>query len=195
LGRSVVWMHAMIARISLVAPQMEGVLDQPIESDRALYTTLVERELVRSYRLASLILGSGGEAEDAVGDALERAWRDFGRLRDRDRFQAWFDRILVNGCRDRLRRRGRLRFVAIDEGQPVGADPFTRILDGEAALRAVQTLEADERVVVILHYWADLTLDSIAERLGWPAGTVRSRLHRALMRMRAHSAADKASGQ
>ena len=149
------------------------------------FVLLAERELDRSYRLAGLILGSATEAEDAVGDALERGWRDAHRLRDATRFQIWFDRILVNVCRDRLRRRRAVTFVAIaGDSQLVTTDPFRLVDDEDEAVRALATLPPDERIVVILHFWADLTLESAADHLGWPIGTVKSRLHRALERLR-----------
>jgi RNA polymerase sigma-70 factor (ECF subfamily) len=136
--------------------------------------------------LAGLILGDQHEAQDATQDALLRAWRSAASLRDPAGFQAWFDRILVNVCRDRLRRRGKVRLVAMDDAQAIGAvrDPFRAILDRDEVLRAMASLDADHRIVLVLHYWADLTLEGVAERLGWPVGTVKSRLHRGLATMR-----------
>lgn len=152
---------------------------------RERFVALAERELDRSYRLAGLMLGGAAEAEDAVGDALERAWRDAHRLRDPARFQAWFDRILVNACRDRLRRRRTVTFVPIEgDTGPLAADPFRLVDDEDEAVRALARLPGDERMVVMLHFWADMTLEAAAERLGWPLGTVKSRLHRALERLR-----------
>jgi RNA polymerase sigma-70 factor, ECF subfamily len=157
---------------------------------RDRFVLLAERELDRSYRLAGLILGSSTEAEDAVGDALEHAWREAHGLRDTTRFQAWFDRILVNLCRDRLRRRRAITFVAIPGHiQFAAADPFRLVDDEDEAVRVVATLPPDERIVVILHFWADLTLESVADRLGWPIGTVKSRFHRALERLRSSGVA------
>jgi RNA polymerase sigma-70 factor (ECF subfamily) len=151
------------------------------------FVRLTRRELDRAYRLAGLILGDAAEAEEAVGDAFERAWRHMAELRDSSRFQAWFDRIVVNECRDRMRRRGRVRLVSLDGHleQPSVLDPFARVLERDEALRSIERLPPEERVVVVLHYWADLTLEAVAERLGWRSGTVKSRLHRALERMRA----------
>lgn len=149
------------------------------------FVRLAEAELDRAYRLAGLILGDATEAEDAVQDAMYRGWRAAESLRRIEDFRAWFDRILVNGCRDRLRRRGRVRFVALETGaSPAVADPFRAVLDRDEALRSIAVLEPDERVVIVLHYWADLTLDDIGRRLGWPLGTVKSRLHRGLERIR-----------
>jgi RNA polymerase sigma-70 factor (ECF subfamily) len=147
---------------------------------------LAAASLDRSYRLAGLILGDQHEAEDATQDALLRAWRAAGTLRDPAGFDAWFDRILVNVCHDRLRRRGKVRLIALEDAGPAASqrDPFRAVLDRDEVTRALDMLDDDLRIVVLLHYWADLTLDAVATRVGVPVGTVKSRLHRALGRMR-----------
>ncbi len=146
---------------------------------------LAGSELDRAYRLAGFILGDAADAEDATQDALVRAWRSIGSVRDPDGFRPWFDRILVNVCRDRLRRRQRVRFTPLAGMDDLvsARDPFGAVLDRDEVLARLKLLNPDERVVVVLHYWADLTLVAVAERLGWPIGTVKSRLHRALDRM------------
>ena len=65
----------------------------------------VDRSLDATYRLAAVILNDRIEPEHAVHDAAVRAWRSFGSLRDQPPFEGWFQRILVNRCRDRLRSR------------------------------------------------------------------------------------------
>ena len=162
--------------------------DGASSQSRDRYLQFARAGLDRAYRLAGLILGDGHEAEDAVQDALLRAWRGADDLRDPAGFEAWFDRILVNGCRDRLRRRRTVRFVPLDpvEDGPIARDPFQQVLDSDTLLAGMRRLGADERVVVVLHYWADLRLDDVARRLGWPLGTVKSRLHRALVTLRAN---------
>ena len=169
--------------------QLEGTLsasesEREGEVARERFLRQAGRELDRAWRLAGLILGNRPDAEDATQEALLRAWRSLPTLQDPAAFQAWFDRILVNICRDRLRRGARIRFVPIDVeivgAGPVAADPFRVVLDRDEALRALAVLDADERVVVVLHYWADLPLADVAARAGIPLGTVKSRLHRAL---------------
>jgi RNA polymerase sigma-70 factor (ECF subfamily) len=150
------------------------------------FLRLANGELDRAYRLAGLILGDRQEAEDATQDALLRAWRSAGSLRDPSGFQAWFDRILVNVCRDRLRRRGKVRLIALDGalGMTMPGDPFRDVSDRDEVVRAMASLDDDLRIVIVLHYWADLTLEAVAERVGWPVGTVKSRLHRGLATVR-----------
>ena len=147
---------------------------------------LADRGLDRSFRLAGLILGDQTEAQDATQDALVRAWRAAATLRDPAGFDAWFDRILINVCRDRLRRRGKVRLVTLDgaAGTVVIEDPFRTIYAGDELLGAMRALGDDERMVLILHFWADLTLEAVGARLDCPVGTVKSRLHRGLKAMR-----------
>jgi RNA polymerase sigma-70 factor (ECF subfamily) len=179
----------------------DGALAIPIGIDRvtdeaATFAALIETQLDLSYRLATVILGSAIEAEDAVADAALAAWRSRDRLREAGRFEAWFGRILVNGCRDRLRARGRRPVVEMPAGE-VGASAARRgepdFRDGvharDAMSRAFETLEPDERIVLVLRFWHDLTVEAIADRVGIPAGTVKSRLSHATGRLRSALAA------
>lgn len=156
------------------------------------FAALTDHHLDASYRLAAVILGDRAEAEDATHDAAVLAWRRFGSLRDHDRFEAWFGRILVNVCRDRLRSRGRQRLVDLGPGldeaigrERTGSDGSAARADRDALGRAVDRLGPDHRIVLALRYWRDLPVDAIADRLGLPSGTVKSRIHHALRHLRA----------
>jgi RNA polymerase sigma-70 factor, ECF subfamily len=159
---------------------------RPADADRReRFLSAARPSLDRAFRLAGLLLANAHEAEDAVQDSLVLAWQSFGDLREPAKFGAWFDRIVVNNCRDRLRRRGVVRFIPMAKDvDPPGRDPFQAFLERDELLAGLDGLSADERIVVVLRFWADLPLDSIADRLGWPLGTVKSRLHRALGRLR-----------
>jgi RNA polymerase sigma-70 factor (ECF subfamily) len=146
--------------------------------------SLLRGHVADAYRLARAILLDDGEAEDAVQEAAISAWRRHGSLREPAKFDAWFDRILVNQCRDQLRKRRRAVQVAPPPVgfEPAGAPPDT---GADADLdRAIAALDLDHRVVVVMRYWQDRTVDDIADRLGIPAGTVKSRLHHALKHLR-----------
>jgi RNA polymerase sigma-70 factor, ECF subfamily len=150
------------------------------------FRTVGRPELDRAYRLAGFILGDAREAEDATQDALLRAWRQKRSLRRLDSAQAWFDRILVNVCRDRLRRRRPvIRWTDVEVGtSSPPTDPFAAMLARDAVLRALSTLSADHRIVLVLRFWADLPVEAIAERLRIPTGTAKSRLHYATQALR-----------
>src|SRR5262245_58403190 len=112
---------------------------------RAAFADLVDHHLDRAYRLAGVILGDALDAEDATHDAVVVAWRHYGSLRDPARFEAWFQRILVNACRDRLRRRRRSPVVEIDATNEHAAAPvdFGNVDDRLSLDRAFATLNPD----------------------------------------------------
>jgi RNA polymerase sigma-70 factor, ECF subfamily len=156
------------------------------EDARALaFAGLVDRRVLDSaYRYATLIMGDPTDAEDATHDAALIAWRRFSELRDPDRFDAWFGRILVNTCRDRLRSR-RWSVRQIDENDSGGpGDPANSVARRQSLIQAIRTLSTEHREVVVLRFYADLTVDQIADRTGVGAGTVKSRLHYALRHLR-----------
>ena len=153
-------------------------------SDEA-FAALTTRHLDEAYRLAWAILGDSGDADDATQDSFAQAWRHRGSLRDPARFDAWFGRILVNTCRQRLRRRTRERTGTLPVDLELSVSDATGHTAARDAIgRAVARLDADHRIVVVLRYWADLSVDEIADRLDVPSGTVKSRLHYALRAMR-----------
>lgn len=155
------------------------------------FSRLADRYLDTAYRLASVVLGDPTEAEDAAHDAAVLAWRSFGTLRDPDRFEQWFCRIVLNVCRDRLRHRRRHPVAELpDDDEAADArfrapDEAGRLLVRDALDRAFVHLEPDHQIVVALRYYRDMTVDEMARRLGIPPGTVKSRLHHALRRLRA----------
>jgi RNA polymerase sigma-70 factor, ECF subfamily len=158
-----------------VAPESESA------ARSAEFARLVARHLDGSYKLAGYLLGDAGEAEDAVQEALGRAWRVWPRLRDPGSVGPWLDRIVANVCKTRVRARRRIRSVAFDDELDAAvADPFRATLTRDAVGRALDRLSPEQRVVVVLRYWRDMPLDQIATRLDVPLGTVKSRLHYAL---------------
>jgi RNA polymerase sigma-70 factor, ECF subfamily len=170
--------------------------DRPAARDDA-FRRLMTEDLPRVHALAIQILGSSTDAEDAVHDAAILAWRRFRSLRDPERFSVWFDRILVNVCRDRLRARRRSRVVDISPGsveararEPRNDDPAAAIAEQQALDAVLARLQPDHQVVLALRFGADLSVPAIAERLRVPEGTVKSRLHLALRAIRAELEAE-----
>jgi RNA polymerase sigma-70 factor, ECF subfamily len=149
------------------------------------FMRLADVALLGSYRTAAYVLGDRSEAEDAVQEALVLAWRAWPNLRDVTRFEAWFDRILVNVCYERLRgrRRAPIETLSLDAPLP-DKDSFASAIARDAIARALHALTPEQRIVVVLRYGRDLSIEEIAERVCIPSGTVRSRLHYALRALR-----------
>ncbi len=128
-------------------------------SERELaFGALVERALPQHYRLPRVILGDPAEAEDATHDAFELAWKRWHALRDPDLLDAWFGRIVVNVCRDRLRRRRRHPVTDLSTElveSIVTQDQSSRMSDRDEIGRAMSRLNPDQQVVIALRYYAD----------------------------------------
>jgi RNA polymerase sigma-70 factor, ECF subfamily len=150
----------------------------------------------RLFAVATRILRDDDLAADATQQALVGIWRDLPQLRDLARFDAWSYRLLVRACYAERRRERRwspsLRVLptAHDGG---AADDVALLLDRDELERAARRLSIDHRVVVVLCYYLDLPHAHIAELLGIPVGTVRSRLRYALKGLRAALEADARS--
>lgn len=150
----------------------------------SVFAKALEGELAMAYRLSGYLLADSAEAQDAVQEASVRAWRGWPRLREPERFHAWFSQILVNVCRTRLRQRSRRRTVDVEDVNLESGDPFRAALARDAVGRALSCLSNELRMVVVLRYWGELSLAEIADRLGIPVGTVKSRHHAALQALR-----------
>lgn len=148
------------------------------------FMRLADASLASSYRLAAHLLGDPTDAEDATQEALLLAWRGWPRLRDPERFEAWFDRILVNVCYERLRRRRSSPSIELSDDVGGGIDQLAASIARDSVGRALLHLSPEQRIVVVLRYWRDLSIEEIADRLEVPSGTVRSRLHYALRALR-----------
>jgi len=167
-----------------VATSEPGKVDEAPDRTAAL-VRLVDEHLDAAYRLARAILREPSDAQDATHDALLQASRKWASLRDHSRFEQWFDRILINICRDRLQHLSRWQAQDISNEVAIATgDAFGQADDREVLGAAIATLSPDHRVVVALRYYRDLQVEDIASQLGIPVGTAQSRLHYALKHLR-----------
>ncbi len=165
------------------------------QGDTDAFVLIVRAYGDRQFGLARRILRDFDLAEDAVQQALVIAWRELPRLRDPDRFEAWLTQILVRCCYEAARTRRRLALVqaeaGIDAPAPQVIDPALAVIDRDRLDRAFRRLPTEQRAVLALHHYIGLEPAEIADTLGIPAGTVRSRLHYAHRAMRAALEADE----
>jgi RNA polymerase sigma-70 factor, ECF subfamily len=159
------------------------------QGDTNAFDELAMRHITDLYRMATAMVGHA-DAADLTQEAMLAAWRELPRLRDPAKFGIWVRRILMNRCRNALRTRSRHPTSELSSEMPV-----TRHEIGDAERRvgiedALATLTDLQRAVVVLHYLADLPLAAVAEILTIPEGTAKSRLHQALVALRAHFGTD-----
>jgi RNA polymerase sigma-70 factor, ECF subfamily len=160
--------------------------------DEEAFASLAVAAGDRLHAVAFRILRDTDLAEDASQQALLTIWRDLPQLRDPARFDAWSYRLLVRACYAEGRRTRRwapnVRLLPVDE--PEVSEGLSSVVDRDQLERGFRRLSIDHRAVVVLHHYLDLPLDEVADVLGVPAGTVRSRLHHAMRGMRAALEAD-----
>jgi RNA polymerase sigma-70 factor (ECF subfamily) len=167
---------------------MESVgIERASTVDEAVNALLLSR-LDGAYRLATCILRDRAAAEDAVQEAALRAWAMRRGLRDPERADAWFARIVVNTCRAELSRQSRR--PRLDEADVASEADQSAELRDEVG-RALARLTPDEQIVVAMRYGRDLTVPQIAQQTGIREGTVKSRLHNAHEHLRAAFEAER----
>jgi RNA polymerase sigma-70 factor, ECF subfamily len=168
------------------------LVERARKGDRDAFASLVHQVSDALFAVAHRILRDTDRAEDALQDALITAWRQLPHLREADRFEAWVHRILVHACYAEARRSRRwtanVRLLPADG--PASSDVNLSVNDRDELERAFRRLPVDQRAVFVYHHYLGLPLVEIAEILGIPAGTARSRLHYATRGLRAAITAD-----
>lgn len=169
------------------------VVDAVLAGDRDAYRLLVDRESRVVIGLCTSILRDPDEAQDVAQDAFVRAYRSLAAYRGDGTFGAWIGRIATRMAIARAAavNRGATPML-IDELVERGptdesANPERDVVKHEQALaiqRAISDLPVEQRQVVALRFYQDLPLETIASTLKLPLGTVKSRLHRAMARLR-----------
>jgi RNA polymerase sigma factor (sigma-70 family) len=173
-------------------------MERARRGDVAAYEELVRRYEEVAYRTAFLVCGDADEARDAAQEGFVRAWRALPRFRPGSEPRPWMLRIVANAARNR--RRGSARQAAL--GLRLAEDPLSggaapspegSVLAAErreALLAAIERLGADDRLVIGLRWFVDLDESAMAAALDIPRGTVKSRLSRAMSRLRAEVGTD-----
>jgi RNA polymerase sigma factor (sigma-70 family) len=171
-----------------------------MHGDHDAYAALIGAATSRLFALASLILRDSDRAEDAVQEAFVRAWRELPRLRDVDHFDAWLRRLVVNSCYDegrRIHRRAEVGLFKLGERTVVDISPVrdmsTALAQTDRIERAFGQLPLDQRTVLVLQHYFDMSHAEIAETVGIPLGTVKSRVRYGIAAMRAALESDDRS--
>jgi RNA polymerase sigma-70 factor (ECF subfamily) len=164
------------------------VIERSQAGDERAFAELFRQYKNLVYKTAYLMLDEPQEAEDALQEVFLRVHRSLGSYRpSKGAFTTWLHRITVNHCINRTRKRG-LRFLRIAQVHPGDMlnqpSPEGRLDDKDAVVQAMRGLSVKLRAVVVLRYYWDMTYGEIAEALGIPLGTVKSRLNAALRALR-----------
>jgi RNA polymerase sigma-70 factor (ECF subfamily) len=170
-------------------PTLAGLVAAARRGDRDAFRTLVEPDLAAAIGTARILTRSEADASDAVQEALLSAWRGLGSLREPDAFRAWFRRHVVRAAMRASSGRGRVVELDLTTFAPEGE--LDRAVERRTLGRAFARLDARDRLLLTLHHFWDLPIAETAAHLGIPEGTVKSRVHYAMDRLRAAYAAEE----
>lgn len=175
--------------------ELSPVVARAAAGDRDAFDRLAAQFVDGALRTAIAILQSEADARDAVQESFISAWRELPRLRDREQFEPWLTRILVNRCRTMLRHRRVVRLREIGIGLDDDRDPDRppsgyrepaastshpeRLAASDVIRRAFARLSGDARTLIVLHHLEERPVAEIATLLGAPEGTIKWRLHAA----------------
>ena len=135
------------------------------------------------YRLAVAMLRDADEAHDAVQEAAVKAWRSLDRLREGAPARPWFFAIVANQCRTTMRKRW-WNVLRLSGHESLTADPEDSVAQRVDLDRALASLSPDDRAILHLHFYLDLPLDEVGRVLGISPGAAKSRIYRAVHRLR-----------
>jgi RNA polymerase sigma-70 factor (ECF subfamily) len=160
--------------------QADGhLVERAGRGDQGAFAQLVESRLDRAFRTACAILGNEADARDATQEAFVSAWVNLPRLREIAKFDAWLNRVLINRCRDVLRRRHRVREIELDGLDLPGVSQTGASVEAAALNAAFDRLSLAHRQLLVLHHLHGEPVAEIARQLGVPVGTAKWRLHAA----------------
>jgi RNA polymerase sigma factor (sigma-70 family) len=173
-------------------PESE-LVERARRGDQSAYGELVQAYQGIAFRTAYLVVGDAAEAEDAAQEGFVKAFYAMNRFRPGAPFRPWILQIVANEARNRRRSAGRrtalvMRTAADAPSGEAAPSPEAAVLTGEQReelLAALNGLREEDRLVIACRYLLELSEEETAAALGWRRGTVKSRLSRALGRLRA----------
>jgi RNA polymerase sigma factor (sigma-70 family) len=182
-------------------PDEDALVARAKGGDTRAFEAIVERHQAIAFRTAWMITRSSADAEDAAQEGFLKAYRALDRFREGSPFRPWLLTIVANEARDRRAasaRSERLTVREVEERRPDVAvpSPEAALLDSERRAELVAALERlreTDRLVIWCRYLLELSERETAAVLGWRRGTVKSRLARALERLRTELGVDRAT--
>jgi RNA polymerase sigma-70 factor (ECF subfamily) len=161
----------------------QDLIQRAKAGDNMAYEDLLRPNLTPAARLAHTLLGNSSDAEDAVQEAAVKGWRKLGNLRPGAAFQPWFLGIVVRQVRT-IQRAPWWTLIRLPELPVQSAQADESWMDGEDLRRAIGKLPRLQREAVLLHFYLDLSIQDVAASLGLSVAGVKSRINRALHRLR-----------
>lgn len=168
---------------------MERLVSKAKGGNKKAFLQLVDNRLDVLYKIAFSYFKNKDDASDAVQDSIVTAFEKIDSLKDNSKFNAWLTSILVNRCRDMLRKSSKIKFEELaDERMLMSSssyDTYSKVDTSIDILNSLSELDEKHRDVITLKYLGDYSINEISKALNIPEGTVKSRLNTGLKKLRA----------
>lgn len=153
---------------------MKSLVKRAQKGDADAFTQLMQSQMQNMYKTARAVLKNDADAADAIADTLLACWEKIGQLRKAEFFRTWMTKILLNKCKDILRKRKEIYLDGEVQEFPAETQEYNRV----EWLQVMKCLDEKYQLIMILYYVDGLTAAQISDVLQMPASTVRTRLAR-----------------
>ncbi|SHK84323.1 RNA polymerase sigma-70 factor, ECF subfamily [Clostridium cavendishii DSM 21758] len=163
----------------IIGKKGETELDRVIEAkngSKEAFSELINEHKIELYKLGKSILRDDNDIADAMQDTIYSAYKNITTLRNTKGFKVWLLRIMTNKCNDILRKKEKLVPV-----ETMKEDSFEESYEvhNEHIYKAIGELDDELKILVMLHYYEDMSVEDISKSIKVPKGTIKSRLSRA----------------
>lgn len=159
---------------------MKNLISRAQSGDAEALIALMEQNKATMYRIAVSILRNDADAADAVSETVFKCWREIKSLKTAKYFNTWLTRILINNCKDIIRKNSRTVYVDSYEG----IEPMDENNDNSEIDECFSGLSDNYRLIMLLHYKQGFKIKEIARMLGIKENTVKTRLSRGRQQFR-----------
>lgn len=166
--------------ISILSYKKKSSVEKAKKGDKENFLALINENRLSIYKVARGILNNQYDIEDAIQNTIIKAYEKIRTLENNELFKTWIIRILINECKDILRKNKRI--ISLDE--EINKSIYIDVYENIDLTRAINSLCEDLRIVTVLFYFEDMSTKDIAKVLDIPDGTVRSRLSRSRQQLR-----------
>lgn len=158
-----------------------SLIEKAKHGHKEAFCDLIREQKVSMYSVARTILKNHEDIGDAISETILKAYKNIGELKEDSYFKTWLIRILINQCYEICRKNKRV--VLLHKDNILENEEYIDNYENIDLRRALDTLEDELKILVVLYYYQDMSIQDIGETLDIPQGTVKSRLARARKRL------------
>lgn len=164
----------------------EIIFRKAVKGDGDSFYKLIEPIKDNLYKMAFSYVGNEQDALDCVHESIVKAIRSLPLLKEPQHFNTWINRIVINSCKDYIRKNNKVTLVDIQDYESIALTEDDKFIEAEELYLALNQLKKEEKDLIVMRYINDLSLKTLAEKFNLPLGTIKSRVNRTLIKLRVY---------